>query len=202
MKHLSRLTNNIAENYGQVSEAALDTVANLYPGIDTAASIPDAVSGSNLIVYAVKPQNCAKVHAEIRRAKSDGGTVRDDAVILSVVAGKPVSDFLESGIGRVARSMPNTPARIGAGVTVWSCTDNIDLNERGRIRRVLNSFGQTGESCWTCEMKVLWTGENVSGPPDLTHALVGANSQCLSTTSPSSIVSIPYVFNSKRSSGF
>lgn len=126
-----------------VSEAALDTVASLYPGIDTAASIPDAVSGSNLIVYAVKPQNCARVHAEIRRAKSRGGTVRDDAAILSVVAGKPARDFLESGIDRVARSMPNTPARIGAGVTVWSCTENVDLAERGRIRRVLNSFGQT-----------------------------------------------------------
>jgi pyrroline-5-carboxylate reductase len=32
---------------------------------------------------------------------------------------------------------------VGAGVTVWGCTDNIDSNDRKRIKTVLDSFGKT-----------------------------------------------------------
>ncbi len=85
-----------------------------------------------------------KVHAEIRRAKLEGGNVRDDAILLSVVAGTPIQNFIDgSSVQKVARSMPNTPAQIGAGVTVWSCTENINADERKKINSVLNSFGKT-----------------------------------------------------------
>ena len=126
-----------------VSESALKRVNELFPGVKTASSIPEAVDNSNLIVYCVKPQNCSLVHSEIRRAKSESGIVRDDAILLSVVAGVPMSNFLQSSVTRIARSMPNTPAQIGAGVTVWSCTENIDLTERNQINQILNSFGKT-----------------------------------------------------------
>lgn len=125
-----------------VSDSALANVANLYPGISTASSIGEAVIDSELIVYAVKPQNVDKVHGEIYKAVQRGD-VREDATILSVAAGKPIESFLGSGIERIARSMPNTPAQIGAGVTVWGCTDNIDANDRRRIKKVLDSFGKT-----------------------------------------------------------
>ena len=124
-----------------VSDAALEKVEQLFPGVRVATSIPEAIDDSNLIVYGVKPQNCEKVHAEIRGADN---VRREDAIILSVVAGKPIQNFIDgSSVQRVARSMPNTPAQIGAGVTVWSCTDNIDSNERKRIKKVLDSFGKT-----------------------------------------------------------
>eukprot|EP00804_Cyclotella_cryptica_P022438 CCRYP_015084-RB/>CCRYP_015084-RB protein AED:0.35 eAED:0.35 QI:319/1/1/1/0.75/0.6/5/347/371 len=127
-----------------VSDSALQRVEKLFPGINTASSISEAVNDSQLIVYAVKPQNVDKVNAEIWKAKAEVGGVRDDATILSVAAGKPIETFvMGSGIERVARSMPNTPAQIGAGVTVWSCTDNIDANDRKKIKRVLDSFGKT-----------------------------------------------------------
>jgi pyrroline-5-carboxylate reductase len=94
-----------------VSDSALDNVKSLFPGIDTASSIQEAVVDSQLIVYAVKPQNVDKVHGEIWKAVQ-GGKVREDATILSVAAGKPIESFVSgSGIDRVARSMPNTPAQ-------------------------------------------------------------------------------------------
>ena len=128
-----------------VSESALKRVEALYPGVKVSSSIPDAIADSNLIIYGVKPQNVSKVHAEIRRAKLDGaGRVRDDAIILSVVAGTPIQNYVDGSlVTKVARSMPNTPAQIGCGVTVWSCTDNIDSDERKRITAVLDSFGKT-----------------------------------------------------------
>mmetsp|Transcript_23803 Transcript_23803/g.51550 ORF Transcript_23803/g.51550 Transcript_23803/m.51550 type:complete len:222 (+) Transcript_23803:481-1146(+) len=38
--------------------------------------------------------------------------------------------------------MPNTPAQIGRGMTVWSCTSAINAEERDKIRQVLCSFGK------------------------------------------------------------
>ena len=106
------------------------------------------IADANLIVYGVKPQNVEKVHSEIRRSKLEqsggGASVRDDVILLSVVAGKPIQNFVDgSSVQRVARSMPNTPAQIGEGVTVWSCTESIDADERKKIKTVLNSFGKT-----------------------------------------------------------
>ena len=94
-----------------VSNSALDRVNSLYPGINTATCIKEAVMDSELIVYAVKPQNVDKVNSEIWKAVQEG-KVRENAMILSVAAGKPIENFVAgSGIERVARSMPNTPAQ-------------------------------------------------------------------------------------------
>ena len=43
----------------------------------------------------------------------------------------------------MARSMPNTPAMIGRGMTVWSCTENVALQEREKIKQILSSFGKS-----------------------------------------------------------
>ncbi len=43
---------------------------------------------------------------------------------------------------KVARSMPNTPAQIGKGMTVWCCTPNIETEERHKITQILSSFGK------------------------------------------------------------
>jgi len=128
-----------------VSKSALAKVQSTYPGVQTAKSIPEAITDSNLIVYGVKPQNLDKVHGEIRRTKLEGaGRVRDDAILLSIVAGMPIQHFVDGSlVPRVVRSMPNTPAQIGAGVTVWSCTGNIDADERTRVRAILESFGES-----------------------------------------------------------
>jgi pyrroline-5-carboxylate reductase len=105
-----------------VSNSALARVEELYPGISTASSIPEAVTDSQLIVYAVKPQNVDKVHQEIARAKFEIGGVRDDATILSVAAGKPIGSFAPSGVERIARSMPNTPAQSELSFCKCFCT--------------------------------------------------------------------------------
>jgi len=101
-------------NAFDVSDEALKQVEDLYPGVQVSNSIQDSIQGADLIVYAVKPQNIEKVNAEIRRAKEEKGAdgVRDDAIILSVAAGTPISNFVEGSlVEKVARSMPNTPAQ-------------------------------------------------------------------------------------------
>ena len=80
-------------------------------------------------MYAVKPQNVDKVHGEIYKAVQRGD-VREDATILSVAAGKPIESFLGSGIERIARSMPNTPAQSEYYFDTCSSMDGDHLDEK------------------------------------------------------------------------
>jgi len=127
-----------------VSASAMDHIAKVHGGrLKTSASIPDAVDGADLIVMAVKPQSVATVYEELRKAR-ELSLLRDDVTLLSIIAGKPIASFVEgTGIAKIARSMPNTPAQIGQGVTVWCCTPDIKLEEQKKIEEVLNSFGKS-----------------------------------------------------------
>eukprot|EP01063_Lacrimia_lanifica_P028485 TRINITY_DN4163_c0_g1_i4.p1 TRINITY_DN4163_c0_g1~~TRINITY_DN4163_c0_g1_i4.p1 ORF type:complete len:407 (+),score=138.74 TRINITY_DN4163_c0_g1_i4:47-1222(+) len=112
-------------------------------GVQWTNTIAECVEGADLIVYAVKPQNCEKVHEEIQRARStEGVRINESATVLSVVAGEPVERFvMGTGLRKVVRSMPNTPASIGEGVTVWCCTSEVDAAEREKIKAFLGTFG-------------------------------------------------------------
>lgn len=129
-----------------VNSTAIKSISTEYPSIQIGNSISDTIQNSDLIILAVKPQNVYKVYEEMNNntKKNKNVNVRKDATILSIIAGKPISSFVKgTGIQKVARSMPNTPAQIGQGVTVWSCTSNIELEERERIDQVLRSLGKS-----------------------------------------------------------
>ena len=132
-----------------VSNKTMERISRQHAGIQTCTSIPDAITDADLIVMAVKPQNCPAVFGEIRRAReltrdaSSGVHLKEDAALLSVIAGKPISSYLNgTGLTKIARSMPNTPAQIGRGMTVWSCTGAVDADEKQKIKQVLSSFGK------------------------------------------------------------
>lgn len=108
-------------------------------GCLVADSIPDLVDGADLVICAVKPQNLTqRFFEELRK-----GEPNENAIFLSVIAGKTISVFEEGGFHKIVRSMPNTPAQIGQGMTVWSCTPNITTEERKKIRTVLSSCGKS-----------------------------------------------------------
>ncbi|MBI3770511.1 MAG: pyrroline-5-carboxylate reductase [Deltaproteobacteria bacterium] len=87
-------------------------LARVY-GIGTASDNPTLVADTSIVVLAVKPQVMDAVLAEIRPL------VRRQ-LFVSIAAGVPTAR-LETGLGaraRVVRAMPNTPALVGAGITV------------------------------------------------------------------------------------
>ena len=86
-------------------------------GIRVVASNKEAVTGADVVILAVKPQMLDKVGREI------GPALRPGQLVLSVLAG-PTTRALVATLGhdQVVRAMPNTPARIGAGMTVWYAT--------------------------------------------------------------------------------
>jgi pyrroline-5-carboxylate reductase len=108
-------------------------------GVQTTDSLSEVINDADLVILAVKPQNLTtSFFEEIQKGKPS-----TDAIVLSIIAGKPMSEFYHTGIRRIVRSMPNTPAMIGQGMTVWSCTSNLTADERKKIRDVLSSCGKS-----------------------------------------------------------
>ena len=99
---------------------------------DNAAAVRDA----DVVVLAVKPQRLDYVLQDIR------GSVKASALLLSIVAGATI-DKIAVGLdhGAIVRSMPNTPAQIGEGITVWTAADEVSEEQKETAREILTAFG-------------------------------------------------------------
>lgn len=132
-----------------VSTKSMEELKHRFPDIQTSESIGQAVHEAECIVLAVKPQNInASFWDEFPQSKTENKdndsrfNLREDATLVSILAGTPVKDFAPSGISKIVRSMPNTPSTIGKGMTVWCCTTNLTTCDRNSISKLLNTFGK------------------------------------------------------------
>ena len=104
------------------------------------AACPDNASAarqSDVVVLSVKPQRLDGVLAGLR------GNLQPGALVLSIVAGAPIrkiSNGLQHAV--VVRSMPNTPAQIGEGITVWTAAPEVSEEQQLMARQILGSLGQ------------------------------------------------------------
>ncbi len=106
-------------------------------GIDTVAANADAVRGATTVVVAVKPQRLGEVLQDL------AGQVPAGATVMSIVAGATTAIFSRAlGVERVVRVMPNTPAQIGHGMSVWTATEAVDEAGRLRARTILSALGE------------------------------------------------------------
>jgi pyrroline-5-carboxylate reductase len=94
------------------------------------------LEGAHIAVLAVKPQEFPALATSLRGRLSPGQTV------LSIMAGVPMASLMQ-GLGheKVVRAMPNTPAQIGAGATVWVASPKVGPQEKEEVRRVLGALG-------------------------------------------------------------
>jgi pyrroline-5-carboxylate reductase len=106
-------------------------------GITTVARNRDALTDAEIVVLAVKPQMLGGVMREI------GPVLRDEQVVLSIVAGATL-EALSIGLrhAAVARAMPNTPAQIRRGITVWAASPACTARQRDLARAVLRALGE------------------------------------------------------------
>lgn len=109
-------------------------------GITVMASNAEAVHEAEIVVLAVKPQMLGRVMREIAPALTDAQAV------LSIVAGATLRT-LAVGLGHAAvvRSMPNTPAQIRRGITVWTAAAACTSRQRELARAVLGALGTQHE---------------------------------------------------------
>ncbi len=105
-------------------------------GIRTVAGNVEAVQDADVILLGIKPQMLEKVGREI------GPHLRRGQLVLSVLAGATttaLTGFLEHD--QVVRSMPNTPARLGKGMTVWYATPETTPEQRAQAAALLGALG-------------------------------------------------------------
>jgi pyrroline-5-carboxylate reductase len=96
-----------------------------------------AVEGAQIVVLSVKPQILPIVLDQL------AGRIPPDALVLSIVAGARMETITSKlRHGALARSMPNTPAQIGMGMTVWTCVPGLTQAQRGQAQAVFGSFGE------------------------------------------------------------
>jgi len=96
-----------------------------------------AADKANVVVLSVKPQVLEQVLSDLQ------GTVAADALVLSIIAGARIGKIEKELNHRgVVRSMPNTPAQIGEGITVWTSSDAVSEEQLDQARTILNALGE------------------------------------------------------------
>ena len=96
------------------------------------------VAKADIIFLAVKPVYCQKVIEGIREQ------ISENQIIVSIVAGKTVT-WLEEMFGgkkKIVRTMPNTPALVGEGITAACPNENVTSEETEQVCEILESFGK------------------------------------------------------------
>lgn len=97
----------------------------------------EAVRRADIVVLSVKPQILDEVLVEL------AGKIPIGALILSIVAGAPIEKIsCRLEMDTIVRVMPNTPARIGKGMSVWTATERVSQAQRDHARAILKSLGQ------------------------------------------------------------
>jgi pyrroline-5-carboxylate reductase len=105
-------------------------------GIRVTPSNVAAVAGADVVVLAVKPQMLPRVGREI------GPHLRPGQLVLSVIAGATTTALAGLlGHRELVRSMPNTPAQLGRGITVWYATPETSEGQRAQAKALLATLG-------------------------------------------------------------
>jgi len=105
-------------------------------GIQTVTSNVEAVEGADVILFGIKPQMLGRVGREI------GPHLRRGQLVLSVLAGATTAALTGIlGHDQVVRSMPNTAARLGKGVSVWYATPETTEAQREQAAALLSALG-------------------------------------------------------------
>ena len=118
--------------------AARDKLAAQF-GVQAQEQASAALARALLVVWAVKPQTFKEAAAQARPHTGS-------ALHLSVAAGIRSGSIAQwLGTDRIVRSMPNTPALVGKGMTALYARPGVSAQDRSRVEQVIAT---TGESLW------------------------------------------------------
>ncbi len=121
-----------------VSAAGRDRTRETY-GICVTEDNVEVVRKAETVFLSVKPQFYPAVIEQIK------GAVGESQLIVTIAPGKTL-DWLKGQFGRelkIVRTMPNTPAMVGEGMTAACPNENVTGEELSHVLDILNSFGKT-----------------------------------------------------------
>jgi pyrroline-5-carboxylate reductase len=126
--------------------------------VTTTTSNKDVIKYGELIVLAVKPQDIETAAPDI------GPLLNDSHTILSIIAGLKLHTLTKKlDHPSIIRVMPNTPAQIGSGMSVWTSSTTVTQNTINFSKKLL---GTLGEELYVSEERYLdmATALSASGP--------------------------------------
>ena len=89
------------------------------------------------IIVALKPQHISALES-VRNIDA-----HTSPLFVSIAAGIGLGLLEElTGSKRLIRVMPNTPAQIGAGMSVWTATPDVSPDDRERVAKILGAMGR------------------------------------------------------------
>ena len=103
-------------------------------GLSVTDSIEQAVESARLVYLSVKPQDLGSLGR---------GLLDESQLLITILAGIPLRRIRdELSHSAVVRAMPNTPAQIGRGYTVWTAAPLVTDEQRQLARAALGAMGQ------------------------------------------------------------
>jgi pyrroline-5-carboxylate reductase len=125
-------------------------------GVTTAPEIGAEVAASDVIVLAVKPQQMREVALRLQ------SQLDARPLLLSIAAGIRGADLSRwlGGYGAIVRTMPNTPALIGQGITGMVAMAGVSETQKAAADSILRAVGKT---VWLDEESLIDPVTAVSG---------------------------------------
>ena len=109
-------------------------------GIATWAENRKAIQGADVILLTIKPQTLPYVFHDL------AGHIAPDQLVLSIIAGATVHTLCEGLLhASVVRAMPNMPAQIGQGMSLWMATADVTPEQKEQARAILAAMGNEFE---------------------------------------------------------
>ena len=108
-------------------------------GIQKADTNAQVVDFADVVFLAVKPQFLEDVLEEIK------GNVKEGQIFISIAPGKTLQ-WLGERLGegtKIIRTMPNTPAMVGEGMTALCVNEQVTEEETELAVKLCNTFGKT-----------------------------------------------------------
>jgi len=129
-------------------------------GIETTDSNREIVSSCDIVVVCLKPDVVGRVLADLAALPERGRPLW-----ISVAAGVPISSYAEAlpEGARIIRSMPNTPALVGAGATATCAGHHASPEDRAVATALFSAVGLAWEASSEEQLDAV-TGLSGSGP--------------------------------------
>ena len=116
--------------------ARADYLSDAY-GVNASVGASGFIEMMDVVVLAVKPQAIEKDMDEV------DGKVKEDAIIVSIVAGITIGTIEKKFMGHlVVRVMPNTPLAVGAGMSAYSLSDEYSGEREELVAELLSAGGK------------------------------------------------------------
>jgi len=118
-----------------IRQHRLDTLKKEY-NIQTTVTNTEAISNADVIVLAIKPQDLNVISKELKE-------LPPHRLIISILAGIKLDNLNQKlNYPYLVRAMPNMPAQISEGISVWTATTEVTMQQKEQAKTILSAMGE------------------------------------------------------------